>query len=153
MARYAVTVRTPLDHTEAFAYMADLRNFAEWDPGVRRVRQVRGDGAGAEAAFDVVVKGIVGELTLTYEVTEYDEPNETVVVAKSPFLTSVDRITVVPEGNGSLVTYDAELTLNGLAGLFEPFLGLVFDRIGDKAADGLLDALDGERVEATTEVV
>jgi len=34
MARYAVHVRSPKPADEAFAYMADLSNFAEWDPGV-----------------------------------------------------------------------------------------------------------------------
>ena len=94
----------------------------------------------------MVVKGLIGDLTLTYDVTEYRSPTEVVVVAKSPWLTSVDRITVVADIDGSLVTYDAELTLGGIGGLLDPVLGLVFDRIGDKAADGLVDALDGERV-------
>ena len=34
MARYMTRVRTDMAPSEAFAYMADLRNFAEWDPGV-----------------------------------------------------------------------------------------------------------------------
>lgn len=45
MARYITTVRTRRSVADAFAYMADLRNFAEWDPGVRKVVQVDGDGA------------------------------------------------------------------------------------------------------------
>ena len=36
MARYVTTVRTSWAPEVAFGYMADLRNFAEWDPGVRR---------------------------------------------------------------------------------------------------------------------
>lgn len=39
MTRYQTKLRTPLSAEQAFAYMADLRNFAEWDPGVRRVTQ------------------------------------------------------------------------------------------------------------------
>ena len=56
MARYLMHVRTPMSPSEAFAYMADLNNFAKWDPGVDRVVQVHGDGGGAGAAFDVRVK-------------------------------------------------------------------------------------------------
>ncbi len=41
MARYIVQVRTSMPPSEAFAYMADLTNFAEWGPGVDRVE---GDG-------------------------------------------------------------------------------------------------------------
>ena len=50
MARYVTTVRTQQPAAEAFAYMADLRHFAEWDPGVKKVVQVKGDGAGAGRA-------------------------------------------------------------------------------------------------------
>ena len=56
MARYVVHVRTPMPAAEAFEYMADLRNSPEWDPGVDRVEQVTGNGAGPGAAFDVAVK-------------------------------------------------------------------------------------------------
>ena len=55
MARYIVHVRTSMPPAEAFAYMADLSHFAEWDPGVDRVEQVAGDGAGPDAAYDVAV--------------------------------------------------------------------------------------------------
>ena len=66
--------------------------------------------------------------------------------AESRLLTSLDTITVVGDGTGSIVTYDAELTLNGLLGLTDPILGLAFKRIGDRAATGLIEALDGEKV-------
>ena len=146
MARYTVRVRTSLSPDEAFAYMADLSNFAEWDPGVENVDQVQGKGAGPEAAYDVTVKGVAGPLTLRYEITDYQEPAQAVARAQSSMLTSLDKITVDPDESGSVVTYDAELTLNGLFGLFDPVLGLAFNRIGDKAAAGLIEALDGERV-------
>jgi len=44
------------------------------------------------------------------------------------------------------LTYDAKLTLNGLAGLADPILGLSFGRIGDRATVGLIRVLDGERL-------
>jgi len=46
MARYRTTVRTDRPPSDAFAFMADLRNFEHWDPGVRRATQVDGDGGG-----------------------------------------------------------------------------------------------------------
>ena len=146
MARYSTTVRSPMSPTEAFAYMADLRNFAHWDPGVTTVSQVTGDGAGSEAVFDVEVKSVGGTTTLQYATTRYDEPRSVQVEARSSLLTSIDRIDVVPDGDGSLVTYDAELRLNGPLGLFDLGLRLLFRRIGDRAAAGLERALDGERV-------
>ena len=55
MARYVVSVLSPKSQQEAFDYMADLSNFAEWDPGVQGVQQVEGEGAGPHTAFDVAV--------------------------------------------------------------------------------------------------
>ena len=53
----------------------------------------------------------------------------------------------VPSGGvGSVVTYDAELRLNGPLAVFDLGLRLVFDRIGDRAAAGLRRALQGEAV-------
>jgi carbon monoxide dehydrogenase subunit G len=149
MARYVVHVRTPMTPAEAFAYMADLDNFAEWDPGVDRVEQIEGDGAGPDAAFDVVVKLPVGTMTLRYDTIAFDDSSTTMTAfAQNAWLTSEDTITVVADGDGSIVTYDAELKLKGLLRLSDPLLGLTFNQIGDRAAAGLIKTLAGERVAA-----
>lgn len=150
MARYVVHVRSPKPPAESFGYMADLSHFAEWDPGVVKVEQIEGDGAGPDAVFDVAVKGVRGPLTLRYHTTVYEPPGSVVARAQSRLLTSLDTITVVGDGSGSVVTYDAELTLNGLLGLADPLLGLSFKKIGGRAAAGLIRALDGERVTEPT---
>jgi len=143
MARYVTTVRTQLTPEEAFGYMADLRNFAEWDPGVKKVVQVVGLGGGADSEYDVSVSGT----TLRYKTTLYSPTNELVVVARSSMLTSTDRVTISREAiggsQGTLVTYDAKLQLNGVLRLADPLLGLAFRRIGGRAAAGLRRVLDG----------
>lgn len=150
MARYTVRVRTPRPPADAFTYMADMRNFADWDPGVERAVQARGDGPGPDTAFDLDVKGLVGSLTLRYEISEFDEPDRFVATARSSMLTSLDTIAVTAHGDGSIVTYDAVLTLNGALGLADPLVGLAFDRIAGRAATGLIRVLDGERVTEPT---
>ena len=147
MARYVVTVKTPMSAGDAFAYMADLRNFAEWDPGVSSVDQVVGEGPGAGSSFDVDVQAGPRSITLRYVTEEFEDGSRLVVRAKNSLLTSLDVITVVHDGGATLVTYDAELTLNGLLRIGEPFLALSFGRIGDRAANGLIAALDGERAD------
>jgi hypothetical protein len=150
MARYIVHVRTPMSPVDAFDYMADLANFTEWDPGVDRVEQVEGDGAGQDAAFDVAVK-VFGPTTMTlrYDTVAFDAAATTATAfAENALFTSKDTITVVADGTGAIVTYDAELKLKCFLALSDPLLGLTFDRIGDRAAAGLVDALAGERVEA-----
>jgi carbon monoxide dehydrogenase subunit G len=146
MARYVTKLRTDRDPDAVFAYLADLRSFAEWDPGVRRVVQVEGDGAGPGAVFDVTVAGVGRDLTLRYRTTEYDPPREILVLATSWLFTSEDRITVEADDAGTVVTYDADLRLNGVLRLGDPGLRLAFGRIGDRAAAGLRRALDGQPV-------
>ena len=130
--------------------MADLTNFARWDPGVISSVQVEGDGPEPGAAFDVEVKGIPRPITLRYRLQTFEAPNLCVAEAKSALLTSVDTITIRrDDAEGSLVTYDAELTLNGPLGLADPLLAKAFEGIGDRAARGLVRALEGSRVEDT----
>lgn len=150
MARYVTSLHTPRSADDVFAYLADMRSFAQWDPGVRQVEQVRGDGAGADAEFDVTVAGIGGapDLTLRYRTVEYAPPRELLVVAQHALLVSKDRITVVPSGDGATVTYDADLRLRGPLRLFDLGLRLAFRPIGDRAAAGLRAALGGVAVPA-----
>jgi hypothetical protein len=146
MARYVTSVRSPIPAPEAFAYMADVTRFAEWDPGVKRAVQVTGDCAGLGAAYDLTVHA-GGTTVMRYEVQEYDPPKRLVLVARTPRLTSVDTISVETSGGGSVVTYDATLTLRGALRLFDPLLRLAFGVIGDRAAAGLRRAL-GDRATA-----
>lgn len=144
MARYVTTIRSPWPAEEVFEYMADARNFADWDPGVTSSKLVAGDEPGIDAAYSVSVTGT----TLRYVTKEYDAPWRAVLEARSFFLRSLDVIEVRKVGEGCEVTYDAELELSGLLGLADPVLGLVFGRIGDRAAAGMAVALDGEIVES-----
>jgi carbon monoxide dehydrogenase subunit G len=146
MARYRTTIRTDRTPEDAFAFMADLRNFEAWDPGVQEATQVDGEGGGPDATFDVVVDAPGKGLTLRYVTTEYDAPRHVTVRAESKMFTSLDRIDVEPDGSGSLVTYDAELSLNGPLSAFDLALRPIFGRIGGRADRGLQQALDGEKV-------
>lgn len=146
MARYVTTVRTAKTPKEAFAYMADLRNFAEWDPGVKAVKQVKGKGGGPGNVFDVTVAGFPSDVTLRYVTEEHDAPRNLLVVARNTVFTSIDRITVEKDGRGSVVTYDADLRLNGVLRVGDLGLRLVFGRIGDRAAAGLRLALGAKVV-------
>lgn len=137
MARYVTTVRTAKAPQEVFAYMADLRNFTKWDPGVKAVRQVTGSGGGPDSVFDVTVAGVGRDLTLRYVTEEYDAPRNILVVARSFVFTSIDRIKVEPDGTGSVVTYDADLRLNGVLRVGDLGLRPAFRVIGDRAAAGL----------------
>jgi carbon monoxide dehydrogenase subunit G len=145
MTRYQTKLRTQQPPEQAFAYIADLRNFAHWDSGVRRVTQVDGEGGGARAAFDVTL-ATKRENTLRYHTVVFDPPRKLVVIANTSVLTSEDRITVDADPTGTIVTYDADLRLNGPLRVGDPILRIVFKRIADRASAGLRQALHAKPV-------
>jgi hypothetical protein len=144
MASYRTSVSTAWSPETAFDFMADLRNFAIWDPGVSSVRLVRGAGPGLGTAFDVDVHAGPRTITLRYETTEFQRPDRLVVVAATPTLVSVDEIVVEKELGGATVTYDADLSLRGVLRLANPLLAIAFRHIGDRAAGGLRRTLAGD---------
>lgn len=139
MAHYVCTVHSPLSPEEAFDYMADLRNFAEWDPGVTSAT-IRDGSPGPDAAYDVTANGA----HLVYKTLAYDRPSRVVVEAETKRLRSYDVIEVTERDGGSAVLYDATLELKGLFKLGNPIMNVIFNRIGNAAAAGLEKALDGQ---------
>lgn len=138
MPRYVVTVPSSRTPEDAFAYMADMRNFTDWDPGISRVAQVNGDGPGKGSVFEVAVKGVAGrDMVIRYDTVEHEPPRTILLKGRNALFTSVDRVTVEPADSGCNVTYDAVLTFNGLLAPGNLLLGLAFNRIGDRAAKGL----------------
>jgi hypothetical protein len=142
MARYITTIPSSKTPEEAFAYMADLRNFAQWDRNIVRVEQIKGDGAGLSTIFDITVKGIGGkDSVLRYETTEYDSPTNVLVVGRNWMFTSVDRVVIAPTATGCDVTYDATLTANWIVAPMNLVLSRVFNKVGDAATKGLRKVL------------
>lgn len=140
MPRRIVRVQIPWAPERLFPYMADLRNFAEWDPGVKRAALVGGSEPGPGATFELVVGG---GIVLRY-VTEAFEPSRRCVVrARTPSLESLDEITIAPSAEGSVLTYSAGLWLRGWKAVGNPFLEMVFSSIVNKATAGLCRVTEG----------
>ena len=138
MAHYVATIPSTLSPENAFAYMSDLRNFAEWDRGIKKVEQINGDGAGLGTIFDITVRGIGGkDSVLRYKTLEFDAPTNILVKGRNNMFTSIDRITITPTSTGCDVTYDAILTANGIYFLMNFVLGRIFQKVGDAAVSGL----------------
>ncbi|MEZ5230223.1 MAG: SRPBCC family protein [Acidimicrobiales bacterium] len=76
MAHYETTIDSPLSAAAAFERLSDVTRFVEWDPGVLAAKQVEGNGPGPDAAYELSVKGFVGNsLDLRYDVVEFAEPS------------------------------------------------------------------------------
>jgi carbon monoxide dehydrogenase subunit G len=146
MARFVDTVMTSTwSQDDAFTYMADARNFAEWDPGTRSVEQVGGEGPGPDAAFDVTVELGKRTTTLRYAVDAWEPPHRVVLTASNAFMHLRDEIVVDRVDTDTLVTYDARITLRGPLKLLDRWLDQRFQTVGTRAADGLRDRLQRPR--------
>ena len=142
MARFTTTIPSTKTPDEAFHYMADLRNFSQWDRNIIKVEQINGDGPGLGTIFDITVRGIAGRpSTLRYKTIEFDSPDNIFVKGHNAIFTSIDRITITPTATGCDVTYDAILTANWIVAPMNLVLGAVFNKVGRAATKGLRKVL------------
>lgn len=142
MARFITTIPSTKTPEEAFRYMADLRNFSQWDRNIITVEQINGDGPGLDTIFDITVRGIGGRpSTLRYKTVEFEAPNNILVKGHNALFTSIDRITITPSDTGCDVTYDAILTANWIVAPMNLVLGAVFNKVGQAATKGLRKVL------------
>jgi NAD(P)-dependent dehydrogenase (short-subunit alcohol dehydrogenase family) len=150
MARYEGTVLATWSAEEAFDYLAEFSNAAEWDPGVASTARLDDGPVGLGSGFRLDVK-VGGRTTpLDYRVVAYDRPHRVVLLGENSFIRSEDTVTVVPRpGGGCLLTYDADLQLVGSLAPLSPLLGLPFRRIGDRGLGGLRRVLGAPPSTAT----
>ncbi|HLI60034.1 MAG TPA: SRPBCC family protein [Solirubrobacteraceae bacterium] len=144
MARYRATIDTPRPPEEVFAYLSDFSSTQEWDPGVVSAERL---SASVELGTEFRLHAsFLGRTTaLTYRIVAYDPPRTVTLRGENATVLSNDTITVDGAGEGSRVTYDAELTLKGPLGLADPLLDLAFHRVGDRALAGLRRKLGSVR--------
>ena len=74
MPQYRTTFAVDWSPAQAFHYMANFSNSAEWDPGVARAEQLTDDPRAVGARFAVVAKFLGRKVKLTYETVELDPP-------------------------------------------------------------------------------
>ena len=144
MAHYETSATTNHSPDDAFAMMADMTRFAEWDPGVQSASQTTGTVPGIGAEYRLVVNGVgpAPATPLTYVMEEFEDGKRYRAVAKAKFFSSDDIVTVTPTADGGcIVKYEADLLLGGPFKLFDPLLGPIFNKIGDAAAKGLKEFL------------
>jgi hypothetical protein len=145
MARYTATIDAPIDITDAFDYLAEFSSTEQWDPGVSEAEMLTPEPVGLGSRFRVVASLAGRPVPLTYEITEFDRPRTVTVRAENSSTISEDTITFTAPstdpGSPISVRYDADLRLKGAFRIFEPVIGLMFNRIGDRAAAGLRAAL------------
>jgi len=142
MPHFRGTVPSPASPERVFDYMADFSSVAEWDPTVTEAEALEPE-PGLGARFRVVVRALGRETEYLYETVSYERPSRVVVRAETSSVVSLDTITFAPAGAGTVMTYDAELTLKGAARLLELPMRIGFRRLAGNAKAGLERELAG----------
>ncbi len=137
MTRLIETATTSLSQEDAFRHVAEFENIDQWDPGVAdSVKATPGEtGVGTAYDLDLLYRG--RSLKMTYTVTEW-VPNERVVLkgVGGP-VEAIDTISFEAGAEGTIVTYQADLSLRGIAKIVQPLMGSRLAAVGEAAGEGL----------------
>ena len=137
MARYKAQVAARAGQPEVFEYLVDFSNAKEWDPSVKSAERLDAGEIKVGSTFRLVVETMGRSSALVYAITELEPPRLVTFSGENSTVTSLDTITFESAGDGTTVTYDADLQLKGLLKLADPLLAIGFKRIADNALAGL----------------
>jgi hypothetical protein len=142
MATYRTSVSSPKPPADVFSYLARFSNAAHWDPGVLAAEDITPGPPAFGSTYRLMVRFLGLTVPLEYRIEEIDAPKRVVLRAENAMVHSTDVIEVAPAlSGGSTVTYKATLTPKGASAALAPLIGMVFRRIGDRAAAGLRASL------------
>lgn len=143
MANYNATVSSTRPADEVFAYLADFRSVAEWDPSIAEATHTNdGEPIQVGAQFHVVTSMLGRDTPMEYETVALERPNRIQLRGENSSAVSTDTITITASGTGCEVTYDAEIELKGVRKVAEPAMRVALGRLGDKAKSGLAAKLN-----------
>jgi len=136
-------IDTPLAIDDAFAFVADFANSMHWDPGVTTSERIDSGpvGVGARYRLGIRLRGRVAPME--YRISVYEPGRRVVLVGRGSGVAAVDEIRFTPGEAGTHIDYVADIRLQGLMRLAQPFAGATFARIARDARDGMQQALDG----------
>jgi len=136
------TFAVPAAPAAVLDYLKDFGNAVEWDPGTQSCTRTDSGPIEVGAQWHNVSKilGVTAELTYTLEKLE---PDTIVLVGRNEKSTSTDTITVRPAGDGTELTYRAELEMHGLAKLATPVMKLEFEKLAGQTEKQLTEVLTG----------
>jgi NAD(P)-dependent dehydrogenase (short-subunit alcohol dehydrogenase family)/carbon monoxide dehydrogenase subunit G len=137
-----ITVPRPID--EVFRYTSNFANIEQWDPGVSASEKITAGPVQEGSEFRVVVKSGPSSTPMNYRVKTFDPPNLVVLEGQGGSVHAIDEIRFTAISGGTQIEYTADITLSGLAGVFQPLMGGILDTVGKKALAGLKKALSAE---------
>jgi hypothetical protein len=139
--REQIDTRLAID--DAFAFVADFANSMYWDAGVATSERIDDGPVGVGARYRLGIRLRDRVAPMQYRITVYEPNRRVVLVGSGSGVAAVDEIRFTPRGTGTHIDYVADIRLQGLMRLAQPFAGGTFARIARDARDGMQRALDG----------
>ena len=137
MTRLNERITTPLPMEEAFDYLADFANAAEWDPGVATSDQIGSGEPAVGVRYRLGIRRGDSVVPMEYRIVAFEPPRRVVLEGSGSGVTATDEIRFERSATGTVVDYMADIRLDGLRRIAEPFLGGTFRRIASDASDGI----------------
>jgi len=142
VVRFSEQIVVSRPAADAFRYIAEFENTAEWDPGIAESHKLTDGPVRVGSQFDVVALFRGKRQRFRYTVTELDDGRRIVLEGDGEKARSVDSIAVEPSDNGSRISYTAEIKLKGFRRIAEPLLKPMLAKTGEEALAGLKEKLD-----------
>lgn len=122
-------------------YLRDFSRAEQWDPGTKSCERNDSGPVGEGSNWDNVSVFRGRETRLTYTLTRL-EANRLTFVGTNKTATSTDDIMLQPDGDGTSISYHANIEFKGLAKLAGPFLGSDLKQLGDDTKEKLTQVIN-----------
>ena len=149
MAVLKERIDTSLNIDEAFAFVADFANSAQWDPGVATSERLDDGPLRVGARYRLGVRMGSRVTPMTYEITHLEAPRRVVLAGEGSGVSATDDISFDAVEGGVTITYVADIRLRGALRLLSPFAGGAFRRVAERARAGMQHTLDARARAAT----
>lgn len=145
MVHVTRSFEVPVARHAIVEYLSDFTNAEQWDPGTVECVRLDDGPIAVGSAWHNVSRIMGRETELRYELVEL-RPDGVVFEGRNASATSRDDIRVEAQGTAaSRVTYDATITLSGLARLLDPAMQWYFGRLADDVVRQLSGSLTRAR--------
>jgi carbon monoxide dehydrogenase subunit G len=135
-------IETSLPIDDAFAFVADFANSAQWDPGVASAERIDAGPLGVGARYRLGIRMGGRVAPMDYRVTVFEPLRRVVLAGAGSGVEAEDEIVFEATPTGTRIDYTADIRLRGLMHLATPFAGGALARTARDARDGMQRALD-----------
>ncbi|HEY0644611.1 MAG TPA: SRPBCC family protein [Nocardioides sp.] len=135
------TFTTTASPEAAHAYLADLRNAEEWDPGTQTCERTSGDG-GVGTTYRNVSSFLGREVEITYTTAELAPPSRVHLRGTNESFEGHDIFEIRASGRGAEITYRADMSFSGVSKLAAPAVAAYLPILARKTVDQLRTCLD-----------